>query len=207
MLRRRDSISRRASRVVHYDAPWTPMRLEQREGRALRLGSHPHSVDGHPFLPPPILEAALGIEHGLARKARLPALVGLGPAAPAEWTWRTELAARIGTLPGVTGIGVVKGETEVCWPGFTLHADVGGKVRCVGAAAGDGWMRREGGARSQHRSSRCSHWPQPETSAWRRTSREFGAHSRRSCNRFEATSRRQGDVAGRASSPRPPPAG
>ena len=32
----------RAARVVHYDLPWTPMRLEQREGRALRLGSlHP----------------------------------------------------------------------------------------------------------------------------------------------------------------------
>ena len=131
-----------ASRVVHYDAPWTPMRLEQREGRALRLGSAHKSVEVIRFLPPPILEAALGIEHGLSRKARLPGLVGLGPAASAEWTWRTELAARIGRSPAVAGIGVVKGEPRGLLAGFTLHADMGGRVQCVGAAAG--WMNEAG---------------------------------------------------------------
>ena len=29
----------RAARIVHYDLPWNPMRLEQREGRSIRLGS------------------------------------------------------------------------------------------------------------------------------------------------------------------------
>ncbi|MGH7525289.1 MAG: helicase-related protein, partial [Gemmatimonadales bacterium] len=35
----------RAARVIHYDLPWTPMRLEQREGRAVRLGSRHRSVE------------------------------------------------------------------------------------------------------------------------------------------------------------------
>jgi superfamily II DNA/RNA helicase len=35
----------RAARVVHYDLPWTAVRLDQRDGRALRLGSRHASVE------------------------------------------------------------------------------------------------------------------------------------------------------------------
>lgn len=131
-----------ASRVVHYDSPWTPMRLEQREGRALRLGSSHDCVGVVRFLPPPALEAALRIEQGLSRKARLPALAGLGPSAPAEWTWRTDLADRTGTAPGVAGVGVVKGQPGGVLAAFTLHADVGGRMQCLGAVVG--WMNEAG---------------------------------------------------------------
>ena len=55
----------RAARVVHYDLPWTPMRLEQREGRAVRLGSHHPTVDIVRFAPPPPLERALGAIAGI----------------------------------------------------------------------------------------------------------------------------------------------
>ena len=42
----------RAARVVHYDLPWTPMRLEQREGRVVRLGSVHREVEVVRFEPP-----------------------------------------------------------------------------------------------------------------------------------------------------------
>ena len=42
----------RAARVIHYDLPWTPMRMEQREGRAVRLGSIHREVEVVVFRPP-----------------------------------------------------------------------------------------------------------------------------------------------------------
>lgn len=59
-----------AMRVVHYDLPWTPARLAQRVGRVDRLGSHHAQVETFSFLPDPALDAALGEELRLARKAR-----------------------------------------------------------------------------------------------------------------------------------------
>ena len=40
-----------AGRVVHYDLPWTEVRLEQRNGRAARLGSNRAEVEIIRFLP------------------------------------------------------------------------------------------------------------------------------------------------------------
>jgi hypothetical protein len=65
-----------AARVVHYDLPWTPMRLEQRRGRVLRAGSLHAEVESVRFDPPPALEQRLRQLELLARKAGLPALVG-----------------------------------------------------------------------------------------------------------------------------------
>ncbi len=59
-----------ADGVIHYDLPWTPLRLEQRLGRIARIGS-PHSAVGvWWFAPPPLLDVHLGLERRLADKAR-----------------------------------------------------------------------------------------------------------------------------------------
>jgi superfamily II DNA or RNA helicase len=100
---------RRAERVVHYDLPWTPMRLEQREGRAVRLGSRHDRIEVVRFPPPPSLEAALGVEQRLARKAALPARAGLGPRGTRLWRWRTSLADQLGSGAGVGGVALVAG--------------------------------------------------------------------------------------------------
>jgi hypothetical protein len=76
----------RAERIVHYDLPWTPMRLRQREGRALRLGSAHACVEVVRFEPDPAIEAHLGMAALLRAKRRWPARLGLSGArgAPAD---------------------------------------------------------------------------------------------------------------------------
>jgi len=100
---------RRAERVVHYDLPWTPMRLEQREGRAVRLGSLHGCIEVVRFPPPPSLEAALGLEQRLAGKAALPERAGLGPRGARLWRWRTSLADRLGIGAGTSGVALISG--------------------------------------------------------------------------------------------------
>ena len=58
-----------ADAIVHYDLPWTPVRLAQRLGRIARLGSAHASAQVHWFLPPQRLEARLRTAHRLATKA------------------------------------------------------------------------------------------------------------------------------------------
>ena len=97
----------RAARVVHYDLPWTPMRLEQREGRAVRLGSLNTTVEIVTFTPPPAMERALRLTRALALKARLPSSAGLGPAGRALWRWRSELAELYAGGAASTGVALV----------------------------------------------------------------------------------------------------
>lgn len=97
----------RAARVVHYDLPWTPMRLDQREGRALRLGSAHGSVEVVTFSAPPVMERALHVTRALAAKARLPALAGLGRSGRALWRWRSELADAYAAGTARAGVAVV----------------------------------------------------------------------------------------------------
>jgi superfamily II DNA or RNA helicase len=99
---------RRAARVVHYDLPWTPMRLEQREGRAVRLGSARELVEVVRFAPPPALDAALRLGLHLARKAALPGRTGLGADGVRLWRWRSALADRLGEGPAAAGTAVVR---------------------------------------------------------------------------------------------------
>jgi hypothetical protein len=102
----------RAGRVVHYDLPWTPMRLEQREGRALRLGSLHRSVEAITMSPPPVLERALRVTRALAAKAGLPARAGLGTGGRGLWRWRSELADAYGdpaARPGTAAVGAEPG--------------------------------------------------------------------------------------------------
>jgi superfamily II DNA or RNA helicase len=58
-----------ADAVVHYDLPWTPLRLQQRLGRIARLGSAHHAVDVSWFAPPPELDAGLSLVERIERKA------------------------------------------------------------------------------------------------------------------------------------------
>jgi hypothetical protein len=111
----------RASRVLHYDLPWTPMRLEQREGRAARLGSQHREVEVVRFAPPAILEPHLRLAETLTRKEMLPAAVGLGPGGRHIWRWRAELAAGLGGPEAVPGIARVPAAPSGLLAGFALH--------------------------------------------------------------------------------------
>ena len=68
-----------ASIVVHLDLPWTPAGLEQRVGRAARLGSPHAEVHMHGLAPPLDAQRLLGLTNLLARKRRA-ALVATQPA-------------------------------------------------------------------------------------------------------------------------------
>lgn len=96
-----------AGRVVHYDLPWTPVRLLQREGRALRLGSAHTAVEILRFDPPPEIEQRLRKTWHLARKAGLPTLVGLGEAGRPMWHWRDAVAAALGEGTAIEGTAAV----------------------------------------------------------------------------------------------------
>jgi hypothetical protein len=115
---------RRAARVVHYDLPWTPMRLEQREGRAVRLGSARDLVEVMRFIPPPAFDAALELGDRLRRKAALPALAGLGADGVRLWRWRSALVDRLGEGPAVSGSALACGSVRV--PGTAAGAPCGG---------------------------------------------------------------------------------
>ncbi|HXE56730.1 MAG TPA: C-terminal helicase domain-containing protein, partial [Gemmatimonadales bacterium] len=114
----------RAERVVHYDLPWTAVRLEQRDGRALRLGS------AHPVVDVVRMEPAAELEHRLRqlelleRKSGLPAAAGLTAAGRRRWRWRLEIADRFGARTSAaaarSGIAAVGSETSGALVGFEL---------------------------------------------------------------------------------------
>ena len=99
----------RTARVIHYDLPWTPMRLAQRDGRAIRLGSRHDLVDVVRFLPCAMIERRLGISRLLTTKLRLPARMGLGVEGRDRWRWRDQLAERMSGGPATTGRCAVEG--------------------------------------------------------------------------------------------------
>ncbi|HWH02411.1 MAG TPA: DEAD/DEAH box helicase [Gemmatimonadales bacterium] len=66
-----------ASRVIHYDLPWTAARLAQRVGRIDRIGSAHPRIQVVTFLPPPSLAHAIGFETRLLAKARVGRRAGL----------------------------------------------------------------------------------------------------------------------------------
>ena len=131
----------RAARVVHYDLPWTPMRLEQREGRAVRLGSRHSEVEVIRFAPVPVLERSLRLEATLARKAGLPATVGLGTGGRHIWQWRTELAERYGEYDAVAGLAQASSQHRGLLAGFALHNSSDPK-ECLSSTIG--WLEMDG---------------------------------------------------------------
>jgi hypothetical protein len=146
---------RRAERVVHYDLPWTPMRLEQREGRAVRLGSSHPRIEVIQFPPPPALEAALRLGERLEHKAALPGQAGLGPDGARLWRWRSAIGwgmRRVRRAP----LWFVARAGKACWPASPCG--------CAAPTAPNhspqwsaGWIRRERGRRTRRSSaSACS---------------------------------------------------
>jgi hypothetical protein len=132
---------RRAARVVHYDLPWTPMRLEQREGRAVRLGSARDLVEVVRFIPPPAFDAALELGDRLRRKAALPALAGLGADGVRLWRWRSALVDQLGDGQAVSGTALAcRGRGVLA--GFELLALRHGECQCIGSVVG--WLGPDG---------------------------------------------------------------
>ncbi|HEU4647997.1 MAG TPA: helicase-related protein [Gemmatimonadales bacterium] len=119
---------RRAARVVHYDLPWTPMRLEQREGRVRRAASVHREVELVRFDPPPAVERRLRQLAALEQKQVLPARAGLGGEGRGLWRWRAELAAEFAQVAGGAGsadpggIAAVRSGPRGVLAGFTFHA-------------------------------------------------------------------------------------
>ena len=59
-----------ASVIVHLDLPWTAARLDQREGRATRLGSPHHEVAVYAMRPPPAAARLLAMRERIVEKRR-----------------------------------------------------------------------------------------------------------------------------------------
>jgi hypothetical protein len=116
----------RAARVIHYDLPWTPMRLDQREGRAVRLGSLHREVEVVRLGLPRVLEQALRVEDSLRRKRLLPDTVGLGLRGRRLWRWRTELAESLERGPAVSGVAVARTPPAGVLAGVSIHAPCNG---------------------------------------------------------------------------------
>lgn len=62
---------RGASVIIHLDLPWNPARLEQREGRARRMGSRFETIHVYTFVPPTAAERILALERRLTEKLRV----------------------------------------------------------------------------------------------------------------------------------------
>ncbi len=101
----------RAERVVHYDLPWTSVRLDQREGRARRLGGTSTEVETIRCLPSAELEPLLRSLARLARKRDLMFVAGLGDEARWLYRWRADLAAWSDAGPALPGVAVMTGSS------------------------------------------------------------------------------------------------
>lgn len=101
----------RAQRVIHYDLPWTAMRLAQREGRSRRLGGVHAEVDVVRIEPPRWIERRLRIGATLRRKHLLGRRAGFeGEGTP--WRWRHDLASEWADDDPRPGITAMCGEKE-----------------------------------------------------------------------------------------------
>ncbi len=109
-----------AGRVVHYDLPWTEVRLAQRNGRAVRRGSSKAEVEIVRFLPGSAIESRLHQLDALTFKAGLPSRHGLGPEGRHQWRWRREVAEAL-PGPGIEGICTVHAEAEGVLAGLALE--------------------------------------------------------------------------------------
>jgi hypothetical protein len=152
-----------AGRIVHYDLPWTDVRLAQRNGRAVRRGATHESVEVIQIAPGQEFEVRLHQMERLLIKAQLPARHGLGPAGTARWRWREPLS---GGLPGapLEGIAGVASGFEGVLAGIALEGEACRMASRVLWRDGGGWTAEPGivAARigSSHpchpRSGRCS---------------------------------------------------
>lgn len=83
----------RAERIVHHDLPWTPMRIDQREGRAVRLGNRNVAVEILRWSAWPALEVRMNQMERLLQKRRTVSQTGLDSASHWLYRWRSEFAS------------------------------------------------------------------------------------------------------------------
>ncbi|HZS62142.1 MAG TPA: DEAD/DEAH box helicase [Gemmatimonadaceae bacterium] len=89
-----------ASVVVHLDLPWTPARMEQRVGRAARIGSPHACVSIYALAPPASSETMLGVERRLEEKLQH-AVRAIGPdlrTTLERWAAMDAASARLGAV-------------------------------------------------------------------------------------------------------------
>jgi superfamily II DNA or RNA helicase len=120
-----------AARVIHYDLPWSPARLAQREGRIDRAAS-PHSrIETTTFLPPEPLAAAFAVERRLAVKRRVQERAG-GGREGFDWCDRLQGIATTIPAPHRSWAAIVAPERAA-----VLVIRIGGRVEgFVGTEAG-----------------------------------------------------------------------
>lgn len=124
-----------AGRVVHYDLPWTDVRIRQRNGRAVRRGSHRREVEVVHFLPVAGVERRLRQLELLHGKALLPASQGIGSQGLWRWRWRGEIADRLAG-PAVNGVAIVRSDSPGALAGIVLErggAVTDSTILCLGA--------------------------------------------------------------------------
>jgi hypothetical protein len=131
-------------RVVHYDLPWTAVRMEQRSGRAVRLGSRHRQVEIVRFEPPRELRALLRQEAILDQKAGLPLLMGLDPGADSAWRRRARIAALWNGHPRQEGTAVAPGRESGAVAGIRIRWSDGTARDLVLARTGEGWTADTG---------------------------------------------------------------
>lgn len=82
----------RAGTVVHYDLPWNPVKLDQRNGRAYRIGQSRPSVHAVYFIPQ---SRDTGILETITRKNRVRRRLLAPPASSAPGHIHSTLPARL----------------------------------------------------------------------------------------------------------------
>jgi len=95
-----------AERVVHYDLPWHEVRVEQRNGRAVRAGSVHRHVAIVRFEPPASLDRELQVLDALDRKARIAKRLGLTTTGRERWRWRARMVEELGGRPQRRGMAL-----------------------------------------------------------------------------------------------------
>jgi Helicase conserved C-terminal domain/SNF2-related domain len=120
-----------ASVVVHLDLPWTPARMEQRVGRAARIGSPHPCVSVYALAPPASAEVMLGVERRLQEKLQQAArAVGVSLmlwAQPKVTSLRSTLERWAAADVSSGCIGSVRAER----PGFLAAVRVGAETLLV----------------------------------------------------------------------------
>jgi Helicase conserved C-terminal domain len=133
----------RVGRVVHYDLPWTSVRLEQRDGRALRHGSVHPDVSVVRFGPPPAVEAHLAMARRLVRKAALPSRIGVGRQVSGIWRWHQALEERWDDVASAAGWAAGRGETGRAVAAFAIDDGSGAPAGLVLVRQPDGRWRED----------------------------------------------------------------
>lgn len=134
----------RASVVVHLDLPWNPARLDQRVGRARRLGSDREAVTVYIVSPPAAADRLLHVEDRLRKKMGVAQrTVGIaGQILPSPIAPRPDrsLAERAGAIDALLRTWASAGDSIVAQPGSpivaTAECDVRGFLALVRDADG-----------------------------------------------------------------------